>query len=82
MNQRTHDTINNVCSAVSKIGEAIPKTIEKLAPYIVALIKFSVCVALCVVPFVLMHHPEKNTFWYSLAAYGIYLVGVANILGR
>ena len=82
MTQRTHETIHRVCGMINRVVDAIPETMGRVSPYIVRLIMFATCVAFSVLPFALIHHPEKTSFWYCLAAYGVYLVGVAQVLGR
>ena len=73
MKQSINDTIE-------RVSDAISATIENLAPTVARLIAFGVCVGICVIPFALLQHPERPAFWYSLAAYGVYLAGAAQLL--
>jgi hypothetical protein len=74
MNQLNHETI-------TRLNEAVAKTLGKLPNVCVRVIGYASLVMLCAMPFILLQGEGKD-FWYQTGAYGFYLIGVAQVLGR
>lgn len=72
--------LQNIRETIGEISREIPALIEHVAPTIARMIAFALFVGVCAVPFVLLQHPERPSFWYSLAAYGVYLIGASQLL--
>ena len=75
MNQSTLETID-------RIGEIVVATLERLLHFGSRLLLFATFVAFCAVPFILVQDKSKLNFWYGTGAYGIYLIGVSQILAK
>jgi len=67
---------------IDQFVEMMPLMIEKFVHILARLIIFGALVALCALPFILIQHQTRDGFWYCLGAYGFYLFGVAQLIGR
>ena len=75
VNQSKLETFEYVCNVIAEM-------FGKIIRILVGVAGLAGFVALCALPFILIEDKSKVSFWYSTGAFGVYLVGVSQILGR
>lgn len=74
MNQPNHKSLSQLSDVAAKILSKLPNLAARVLGYFAL-------VTLCAIPFILLHGEGKD-FFYQTGAYGFYLIGVAQVLGR